>query len=174
LGDLLSFVAAYEPREVVLDGVTFVEQLQAVSVEGGVAPNVVPDVASCVLNHRVAPDRSRDDAVEWLRRYVGELLDDEDTLEVLDWAPAAPPDMENPLLAHLVALTGVAPRGKVGWTDVATFRELGIPATNFGAGDPLLAHRSDESLSQVELDTFGEVLAEWLRSTATPAASSDQ
>ena len=165
LGDLLAFVAMYEPREVVLDGVTYVEQLQAVSVEGGVAPNVVPDSASCVLNHRVAPDRTRDQAVQWLRDFLGELLDANDVLEVMDWAPSASPELENPHLARLVDLSGVPPRAKVGWTDVATFRELGIAATNFGAGDPLLAHRSDECVTTDELNTFVSVLGEWLRST---------
>lgn len=167
LGDLLSFVATYEPREVSMDGVLYVEQLQAVSIEGGVAPNVVPDAASCVLNHRVAPDRSRDQAVAWLGGYLGELIGDGDELEVLDWAPAAPPELAHPLLARLVSLTGKSPEGKVGWTDVATFHELGIAATNFGAGDPLLAHRSDERLTSGELEVFTTVLGEWLRSPLT-------
>ena len=163
LGDVLAFVATYQPREVELDGVTFVEQLQAVGVEGGIAPNVVPDVASCVLNHRVAPDRSRDEAVRWLRDFLGELLDEDDTLDVLDWAPSAKPELGNRHLARLVALTGESPRAKVGWTDVATFHELGVPATNFGAGDPLLAHRSDEFVSASQVDHFASTLGEWLR-----------
>lgn len=166
LGDVLAFVATYEPREVELDGVVFVEQLQAVGVEGGVAPNVVPDVASCVLNHRVAPDRSREDAVSWLRGHLGELLDDDDSLEVVDWAPSARPELANHHLARLVALTGEVPRAKVGWTDVATFHELGVPATNFGAGDPLLAHRSDEYVSASQVDHFATTLGQWLRDSA--------
>jgi succinyl-diaminopimelate desuccinylase len=164
LGDLVSFVALYEPREVLIDGVTYVEQLQVVAVEGGVAPNVVPDAASCVLNHRVAPDRTRDDAVAWLRDFLGELLTDADTLEVLDWAPSAGPELENVHLARLVRLSGTSPRAKVGWTDVATFRELGVPATNFGAGDPLLAHRSDELVTLAEVTNFADVLKRWLSS----------
>jgi succinyl-diaminopimelate desuccinylase len=163
LGDLLAFVAMYEPREVSMDGVTFTEQLQAVSVEGGIAPNVVPDRASCVLNHRVAPDRTRDEAVAWLRGYFGELLDDDDVMEVLDWAPSARPELTNPNLARLVELSGHSPRGKVGWTDVSTFQELGVPATNFGAGDPLLAHRHDEYVTARQVDAFVGVLGEWLR-----------
>jgi succinyl-diaminopimelate desuccinylase len=162
LGDLLAFVATYEPREVQLDGVTYVEQLQAVSVEGGVAPNVVPDSASCVLNHRVAPDRTRDQAVAWLRGFLGELLDDGDAVEVADWAPSARPELRNAHLARLVELSGATPRAKVGWTDVATFCEMGIPATNYGAGDPLLAHRRDEQVTAHEVNTFVSVLGEWL------------
>jgi succinyl-diaminopimelate desuccinylase len=162
LGNLVSLVARYEPRVVELAGVIFAEQLQVVSVEGGVAPNVVPDAASCVLNHRVAPDRSLDDAVAWLREYLDSILDEGDDLEVVDWAPAASPDLDNAHLARLVELTKVDPRAKVGWTDVATFAALGVPATNYGAGDPLLAHRSDEHVTLDEVRGFTTVLREWL------------
>jgi succinyl-diaminopimelate desuccinylase len=162
IADVISRVATYEPRRVELDGVEYCEQLQVVSVEGGVAPNVVPDVASVTLNHRVAPDRSRDDAVNWLRSYVGELLEDGDDFSVLDWAPNCAPMLTNERLRSLVELTGAPARGKVGWTDVATFHELMIPATNFGAGDPLLAHRSDEMITREELERFERVLREWL------------
>ncbi len=164
LGDLLSFVALYEPRDVRLDGVVFTEQLQAVSIEGGVAPNVVPDSASCVLNHRVAPDRSSDEAVAWLRDFLGELVCDDDVLEVIDWAPSATPELGNVHLARLVSLSATPPRAKVGWTDVSTFRALGVPATNFGAGDPLLAHRSDEMVTLVEVRHFVAVMNAWLNS----------
>ena len=112
------------------------EQLQVVFVEGGVAANVVPDVATITLNHRVAPDRSHDEAVAWLRSYLGELIERGDEFTVVDWAPSAQPMLTNERLDALVALTRTAPRGKWGWTDVATFQELEIPATNFGAGDP--------------------------------------
>ena len=162
LGELLSRVASYEPREVVMDGVTYTEQLQAVGVEGGIAANVVPDYARCLLNHRVAPDRSRDQAASWLVDFLGEVLDDGDRVNVLDWAPSSPPALSNERLNALVTLTRSPARGKVGWTDVATFRELGIAATNFGAGDPLLAHRSDEFITADELDHFATVLDEWL------------
>ena len=163
LGTLLYRVGSYEPRTVTIDGVDFTEQLQAVSVGGGVAPNVVPDLANCTLNHRVAPDRSRDEALAWLRGFLGDCLDDNDVIEAIDWAPSAGPSLENDRLKMLVALTGAPARGKMGWTDVATFAELGVPATNFGAGDPLLAHRSDELVTQGELDEFARVLGEWLR-----------
>lgn len=163
LGELLSRVASYEPRVVEIDGVSYTEQLQAVAVEGGVAPNVVPDFARCTLNHRVAPDRSREEAMTWLVDFLGDVLDDGDNVDVADWAPSCTPALSNERLSALVALTGSSARGKVGWTDVATFRELGIAATNFGAGDPLLAHRSDEFVTTGELDQFAAVLSEWLR-----------
>jgi succinyl-diaminopimelate desuccinylase len=163
LGNLLYRVAAYQPRTVTIDGVDFTEQLQAVSVGGGVAPNVVPDLANCTLNHRYAPDRTHDEAFSWMRGFLGDCLEDGDVLELIDWAPAAAPSLENDHLRALVTLSKRVPRGKMGWTDVATFAELGVPATNYGAGDPLLAHRSDEFVTLGELDVFAEVLREWLQ-----------
>ena len=162
MGDLLAHVARYEPRRATIDGVAFTEQVQAVFVQGGIANNVVPDRCSCTLNYRVAPDRSRDQASEWLRGYLGELLEEGDVFDVLDWAPSALPAMTNERLRALADLTGQPVRAKLGWTDVATFAELGIPATNFGAGDPELAHTSGEFVTERELDEFARVLRTWL------------
>lgn len=163
LGDVISKVASYEPRVTVIDGIEYVEQLQVVDIAGGVAPNVVPDRALCTLNHRVAPDRSKDEAFAWLVDFLSEVTDDGDIVRLVDWAPSSRPSMTNERLLSLVALTGEPAKGKVGWTDVATFAELRIPATNFGAGDPLLAHRSDEFVTLAQLDQFATVLAAWLR-----------
>jgi succinyl-diaminopimelate desuccinylase len=162
IAEVITRVAQYEPRTVKLDGVEYCEQLQVVAVEGGVASNVVPDAASITINHRVAPDRSRDEAADSLRGFLADLLEDGDELTVVDWAPSAAPKLSNERLAALVGLTGASARGKAGWTDVASFQELGIPATNFGAGDPLLAHRSDEKVTLEELEIFERVLREWL------------
>lgn len=163
LGDVITKVASYEPRTAVIDGVEFVEQLQVVDITGGVASNVVPDRAVCTLNHRVAPDRTRDEAYASIVSFLSDVTEGGDTIRVEDWAPAALPSMTNDRLEALVALTGEPAKGKVGWTDVATFAELKIPATNFGAGDPLLAHRSDEFVTLAQLDQFAAVLTDWLR-----------
>jgi len=162
LAEVIARVASYEPRTVDIDGVVYTEQLQAVGVEGGVASNVVPDVAKLTINHRFAPDRTKDEAVTWLRGYVGDLIEEADRFDVLDWAPSAPPSLANDRLRELVDLSGEPAKGKVGWTDVATFNELGIPATNFGAGDPLYAHRSDEKVTLDELNRFADTLRAWL------------
>ncbi len=162
LGPVLNTIAAYEPRVVTIDGVTYTEQLQAVLIEGGIAANVVPDEVRCTLNHRVAPDRTLDEAFASVRSLVSGQLEATDELTVVDWAPAAAPALSNERLAKLVQLTGQPARGKVGWTDVATFGERGVPATNFGAGDPLLAHRADEFVTESELDEFARVLKLWL------------
>ena len=163
LGDVITRVASYEPRTVALDDITFTEQLQVVNIVGGVAANVVPDRAGCTLNHRVAPDRSKDEAFASLRSFLQEFFEEDDVIEIADWAPPAVPSLKNERLASLVTMSGQKARGKVGWTDVATFAELGIPATNFGAGDPLLAHRSDEFVTLKELDDYAVVLSAWLK-----------
>jgi succinyl-diaminopimelate desuccinylase len=163
LGAVISRVASYEPRTATIDGLNFVEQLQVVDVDGGVAPNVVPDRASCTINHRVAPDRSKEEAEAWLVSFLGDLIEEGDYVSAVDWAPSAAPSLTNDRIASLVALTKSPAQGKLGWTDVATFAELKIPATNFGAGDPELAHRSDEYVTVAQLDEFATVLAGWLR-----------
>ncbi len=162
MGDIVKRIADFEPRVVTVEGIEYVEQLQVVSVDGGIAANVVPDLATLVVNHRVAPDRTVDEAVSWFKSYLGELIEDTDGFRVEDAASPALPGLDNPQLQQLVDLTGRPARAKVGWTDVATFSEMGIPATNFGAGDPLLAHHSVETLSRDEIESFASILREWL------------
>ncbi|HUI04591.1 MAG TPA: succinyl-diaminopimelate desuccinylase [Acidimicrobiales bacterium] len=160
LGPVLEALAAYRPRRVVLDGCEYAEQLQAVGVAGGVAGNVVPDRGTVTVNYRFAPDRTPAEAETELRRLLGGVVEAGagDALEVVDHAPGAAPGLAHPLLASLVAATGAPPRAKLGWTDVATFAEIGVPAANFGPGDPLLAHTPDEHVSRGELEQARGVL----------------
>jgi len=148
LGAVLERLAAYEPRRVVIDGCEFREGLQAVRVEGGVAHNVVPDRAVLTVNHRFAPDRSPEQAEAQVREVVGEV----DSLEVAEMAIPAPPSLGHPLLAALVERTGRPPLAKLGWTDVSRFAAHGVPATNFGPGDPNLAHHAGERVERWELE----------------------
>jgi succinyl-diaminopimelate desuccinylase len=161
LGALLQTVATWESRTVVLDGCTYVEQLQAVAVDGGVAGNVVPDAASVTLNFRYAPDRHLADAEAYLRQLLAGSFSEEegDVWTLIDGADGAPPSLDHPLLGALVAKTAAPPRAKVGWTDVASFWEHGVPAANFGPGDPLLAHHPDEHVTRAQLERAREVLA---------------
>jgi succinyl-diaminopimelate desuccinylase len=151
LGALLAIVSAYVPREPVVDGCAFREALQAVHVEGGVAGNVVPDRAVVRLNHRFAPDRTAIEAETELRLLLEPALAEEDTVEVVDCSPAARPGLDDPLLQALVQRSGLEVRAKLGWTDVAFFAERGVPASNFGPGDPTLAHTADEHLERRSL-----------------------
>ncbi len=151
-------MAAYEGRRPVLDGCEYAEQLQAVEVAGGVAANVVPDRASLVLNHRFAPDRSAAEAESSLRVLLAGDLGPDDSLAVVDAAEGAPPCLDHPLLASLVSATGRPPRAKLGWTDVASFWSHGIPAANFGPGDPLVAHTPGEHVGADDLRRVATVL----------------
>ena len=160
VGSLIGRVSAWPGREVVLDGCTYAEQLQVVSVEGGVAANVVPDRASIVINHRYAPDRRQAEAVASLHALLDDELEPGDEWELVDAGDGAPPSLGHPLLAALVEKSGAVPRAKVGWTDVASFWEHGVPAANFGPGDPLLAHHPDERVTRVQLERARQVLFE--------------
>jgi succinyl-diaminopimelate desuccinylase len=155
----LSTIATYEARTVIIDGCEFREGLQAVHVEGGVAGNVVPDRCLLRVNHRFAPDRTADEAVAHVRALVGDC----DGFEVVDLSPPAPPSLEHPLLAALVTASGQPPRAKLGWTDVARVAAHGIPATNYGPGDPDLAHTAAEHVDRASLDTTAATLAAVLR-----------
>jgi succinyl-diaminopimelate desuccinylase len=160
LAPLLQRVAEWKGREVVLDGCTYTEQLQVVAVEGGVAGNVVPDHVEVTLNHRYAPDRQRAEAEAFLHELLDPVLelDAGDTWEILDAGDGAPPALGHPLLKSLVEQSGAPPKAKVGWTDVASFWEHGVPAANFGPGDPLLAHHPDERVTRAELERTRDVL----------------
>ena len=158
LAPILADLAAYEARTPTIDGCTYREAVQAVSVEGGVAGNVVPDAAVVRIHHRFAPDRTIEEAEAWLRGLIAPHLDDGDEIVVEDASPACPPSLVHPLLAGLVADNQLPVRAKLGWTDVARFADLGIPATNFGPGDPTVAHSADEHLDRTSIEVVHAAL----------------
>lgn len=151
LAPLLGALASWTGREVDLDGCLYRESLQAVGLEGGVAGNVVPDRASVVVNYRFAPDRSGDEALRWLLEWSAPLVGEGGSCEVVDRVDGAAPAIGHPLMAALVALSGRPPRAKLGWTDVARFAQIGLPAVNFGPGDPELAHTPGEWVDAASL-----------------------
>ncbi len=151
LGALLATLDDLPFREPVIDGCTFREALQAVFVGGGVAGNVVPDEATVTVNHRFAPDRTPAEAEEYVRSVVAPFMEEGDTFELTDMSPPAKPDLRHPLMASFLGRNNVMVRAKLGWTDVAFFAEQGIPAVNFGPGDPTLAHTQQEHLNEVPL-----------------------
>ena len=160
VGPTLELLSRFEPRRVTIDGCEYAEQLQAVSISGGVASNVVPDAATVRVNYRFAPDRSAKDAEQYLRSVLAPFLDASmgDELVVTDLVAGALPSLTQPTIAKLVEATGCMPKAKVGWTDAATFAAIGVPATNFGPGDPLLAHTSHERVTRAELERAYSVL----------------
>ena len=164
LGPILERCAAYQERRPVIDGCEYREALQAVHVAGGVAGNVVPDEVTLTLNHRFAPDRSPAEAEEHLRTIV--FGDDEagpgDRFELVDVASAAAPALTHPVLATLIDRNQLPVRAKLGWTDVARFAEHGVPAANFGPGDPTLAHTRDERVDRRTIESTYAALADLL------------
>jgi succinyl-diaminopimelate desuccinylase len=119
-----------------------------------VAGNVVPDRAVVWINHRFAPDRTAEEAEAHVRALVGEC----DGFEVVDLAPPAAPLLTHPLLAALLARTGRPPRAKLGWTDVGRFAAHGVPAANFGPGDPTIAHAAHEHVTRADIETVHAAL----------------
>jgi succinyl-diaminopimelate desuccinylase len=144
---VLNTLAQYEAREVDIEGLRYREGLNAVAISGGIAGNVIPDLCEVTVNYRFAPDRSEAEALE----HVRTVFDGYD-VRLTDSAPGARPGLDAPLAAAMVVATGEPARAKLGWTDVALFGRLGIPAVNFGPGDPNLAHKVDES---VDLEIIG-------------------
>lgn len=160
-GEVLARLQAYTPRDIDIDGCVYREGLQAVRIAGGVAGNVVPDECVVTVNFRFAPDRSTDAAIA----HVHEVFDGFD-LTLTDLSAAALPGLSAPAAAEFVAATGAEPRAKYGWTDVSRFAALGIPAINYGPGDPNLAHTRDEHVAETAVTRCADVLRRYL-STGT-------
>ncbi|MBO9569818.1 MULTISPECIES: succinyl-diaminopimelate desuccinylase [Cellulomonas] len=160
-GEVLRRLEAYEPATVEVDGLAYRESLNAVLISGGVATNVIPDACVVTVNYRFAPSRSVDEAVA----HVRDLFAGYD-VEVTDAAAGARPGLDAPaaqdFAAAVLAVTGGSPAPKYGWTDVARFSELGVPAVNFGPGDPLLAHKDDERVPVAQIELCHRALRAWL------------
>jgi succinyl-diaminopimelate desuccinylase len=162
LAEVLVAIRDYQPRRPVISGCEYHEALQAVSVEGGVAGNVVPDLVELTVNHRFAPDRTPTQAEAHVRDLLTQVLADTDTIELTDMSPPAAPGLDDPLLQALVERNGLEIRAKLGWTDVAFFAERGVPASNFGPGEATLAHTAQEHLSRAALESTYSALEDLL------------
>lgn len=154
----LARIAAGDPGPVDVDGLQFRQALQAVRIEGGVANNVVPDECAIVINRRFAPSVSVDQAEAETRALVA----DADVIEVVNASVAAPPNLWNPLVAELIGQFDLGVRPKLGWTDVARFAAHGIPALNFGPGDPTIAHTAGEFVTRESVEGCYAVLGRFL------------
>jgi succinyl-diaminopimelate desuccinylase len=157
-GEVLQRLASYQPRQPVVEGITYHEGLNAVGIRGGVAGNVIPDECVVTVNYRFAPDRSGDEALAQVRQ----VLDPYECV-VTDLSEGARPGLDRLLVKDFVAAVGREPRAKYGWTDAARFSSLGVPALNWGPGDPNLAHTRDEYLELHQLDDCAALLRSWLK-----------
>ncbi|WP_131784875.1 succinyl-diaminopimelate desuccinylase [Protofrankia symbiont of Coriaria ruscifolia] len=154
---LLERLGSYRPRTVMIDGCAYREGLNAVRVNGGVAGNIIPDACEVVVNYRFAPDRDVSQALDHVRETLEGF-----TLELADSADGALPGLTAPAATAFVQAVGRTPVAKYGWTDVARFAALGIPALNYGPGDPNLAHTRDEYVELERIDAAEGVLRRYL------------
>ncbi|MFE2042990.1 succinyl-diaminopimelate desuccinylase [Streptomyces sp. NPDC059477] len=157
---ILARLAAYEPRYPVIDGLEYREGLNAVGISGGVAGNVIPDECVVTVNFRYAPDRTEAEAVA----HVHEVFADcgVTDFEVVDHSGAAMPGLSHPAAAAFIEAVGGTPMPKYGWTDVSRFSALGVPAVNYGPGNPHLAHKRDERVETGKILAAEERLRSWL------------
>lgn len=161
LAPVLQRLADHEARAAEIDGLVYRECLNAVLADGGTAGNVIPDRAHLTVNYRFAPDTSPEQA----EARVREVLSGCDVeIEVSDAAAGALPGLDTPAAREFLAALGEDVRvdAKQGWTDVARFSALGVPAVNFGPGDPLLAHTDDEHVAVSDLRRAVAALGRWL------------
>jgi succinyl-diaminopimelate desuccinylase len=156
---VLDVLRGYQAREPVVDGLGYHEGLNAVGIHGGVAGNVIPDECVVSVNYRFAPDRSADEAADHVRAVF-----DGFEVRITDVAGGARPGLGQPAAASFVAAVGGEPRAKLGWTDVARFDALGIPAVNYGPGDPQLAHTQNEHVPVAQIEECEQRMLAWLTS----------
>jgi succinyl-diaminopimelate desuccinylase len=156
-GAIIDVLRSYRPRKPEVDGLVYHEGLNAVGIAGGVAGNVIPDECVVTVNYRFAPDRTIEQAAEHVRAVFGGF-----DVEITDAAPAARPGLTDRAAAALLAAVGGTPRAKMGWTDVARFAMLGLPAVNYGPGDPELAHSAGEHVPLAQIAECEAKLLAWL------------
>jgi succinyl-diaminopimelate desuccinylase len=156
-GEVLDRLNGYEARRPVIDGLEYHEGLNAVGIHGGVAGNVIPDECVVEVNYRFAPDRSEAEAQDFVREFFHGY-----DLEVTDSAPGALPGLDVPAAKAFVEAVGGEVNPKFGWTDVSRFTALGVPAVNFGPGDPMFAHKQDEHVPVDHIERCELQLRDWL------------
>lgn len=156
---ILARLAEYRAKEIAVEGLLYRESMSAVRITGGVAGNVIPDACEVEVNYRFAPSKSAADAEAHIRNLLAGF-----DVEITDAAEGARPGLDAPIARDFVAAVGAEPRPKYGWTDVARFSALGIPAVNYGPGDPHLAHHDEERVPLAQIDAVERGLRAWLSS----------
>lgn len=154
---ILARLASYRPRQIEVEGLVYREGLNAVRISGGVAGNVIPDLCEVEVNYRFAPSRTVAEAEAHVRNALEGF-----EVEIIDLAPGARPGLDAPLAQEFVAAVGAVPRPKYGWTDVARFSAMGVPAVNYGPGDPHLAHHDEECVPLAQIVDVERGLRAWL------------
>lgn len=154
---VLARLTAYEAQTIAVDGLDYTEALQAVKISGGIAGNVIPDRCVVTVNYRYAPDKDSAEALA----HVQQVFEGFECV-LTDAADGARPGLQLPAAKEFVEALGVSLSAKEGWTDVARFSALGIPAVNYGPGDPNLAHMDDERCPVHQYTDAEVALRRWL------------
>lgn len=157
LSQALERLNAYQSETIAVQGLEYRESLNAVRITGGIAGNVIPDLAELEVNFRFAPSRTGAEAESFVREFFEGF-----EVEIVDLAEGAKPGLDLELAQQFLDSTGVSARPKYGWTDVARFSQLGIPAVNYGPGDPSLAHADNENVPVGHLFDVEAGLRRWL------------
>jgi succinyl-diaminopimelate desuccinylase len=156
-GPVLERLSSYEPQQIEVEGLIYREGLNVVRISGGIAGNIIPDRCVIDINYRFAPDKSPGEA----EAYVRTVLDGY-SIRVLDVAAGARPGLDQPAAAEFLRAVGGQATAKLGWTDVARFSSMGVPAVNFGPGDPTKAHADDEFCPADDVVACRDGLISWL------------
>jgi len=156
-GPLLQRLAEHTSAQVEVEGLVYREGMNAVRIAGGIAGNVIPDRCVVEVNYRFAPDRSEVEAQDFVRDFFEGYA-----VTVSDSAPGALPGLDLPAAKAFIEAVGREVNPKFGWTDVARFTSLGVPAVNFGPGDPMLAHKQEEHVPVEHIERCERQLREWL------------
>ncbi|KAB1649765.1 succinyl-diaminopimelate desuccinylase [Pseudoclavibacter endophyticus] len=158
---ILERLADYEPATKRVDGLDYREGLNATRISGGVAGNVIPDLCTVHVNYRFAPSMSLDEACAFLESFF-----DGFDVEIVDRSPGARPGLDAGIARAFADAVGGEVRAKFGWTDVARFSALGVPAVNYGPGDPQKAHADDERVALDEIRSVERGLRAYLEDEA--------
>jgi succinyl-diaminopimelate desuccinylase len=154
---ILGRLVAYEPQTIDVDGLSYREALSAVGIRGGTAGNVIPDECVVTVNYRFAPNKSGAQALA----HVSELFEGYG-VKLTDTAEGARPGLDLNAAKAFVDALAVPVHAKEGWTDVARFSELTIPAVNYGPGNPNWAHQDQEHCPLTQLLGAEAALLRWL------------
>ncbi len=140
--------------------------VNAALIQGGSAPNVVPDRCVVEIDRRILPGENDPAAVVApFERLAQEIRDEHPevriSFEVRDWCDAAegPPDDRIVLLAReaVAAETGGVPPAAVGFSGITDARyylnDARIPTVILGPGSLAFAHIADERVSIDDLVT---------------------
>src|SRR5436309_3532718 len=114
----------------------------------------------------VAPDRDGEQAAAYVTSLFSAW-----PVRILDVADGARPGLGQPAAAEFAAAVGGTPRPKLGWTDVARFSALGVPAVNYGPGISEIAHTPGEDVEAGKIAECEARLRSWLDGSGAERAA---